>query len=247
MRPPRLVAVAHGSRNPAAQRAVEALVATVRRRLPTVETSAAYVELAEPDLASVMASAGGPSVVVPLLLSTGHHVRHDLPEAVRCSRFPTVLARPLGPHRLLAAATVLRLRAARAGRGDAVVLVAAGSNDADALVDTSGAGRLLAAHWGAPVDVAHLSGPGRRLPAVMEELRAAGRARVAVAPYLLAPGHFAAQAREVARLEAATAVADVLGDHPLVAELVVRRYLAGVRTLATGSSTTSGRRPSRVA
>ena len=50
--------------------------------------------------------------------------------------------------------------------------------------------------------------------------------RVAVAPYLLSPGYFSRRARILAELAGVATVADVIGAHPLVAELVVRRYRA---------------------
>ena len=74
---------------------------------------------------SVLAASDEPTVVVPLLLSTGHHLRHDLPASLAAARGPVVLGPSLGPHPLLAAAQVERLlrggrgarRAGRHGRG----------------------------------------------------------------------------------------------------------------------------------
>ena len=227
---PRLVTVAHGTRAAEGPVTIHALVRQVARRMPNVDVVESYVELVEPSFSSVMERAEAPSVVVPLLLSTGYHVTTDLPAAARLSPYPVVTARPLGPHPLLAAAAAMRLRAAGAQRGDAVVMVAAGSTDPDAAVDTYVAGRLLQAHWGgAPVQVAHLSGEGLSVADAMANLRRDGHTRIAMSPYLLAPGHFAAKARTISVLHGATAVADVLGQHPLVAELVIRRYLTAMR------------------
>lgn len=223
---PRLVAVAHGSRNAEGPRAIRSLVQRVARRLPAVEVVESYVELVEPSFESVMATAGEPSVVVPLLLSTGHHVTVDLPRAAGLSRCPVALAGPLGPHALLAAAGAMRLRGAGAERGDAVVLAVAGSTDPDASAEAVLAGRLLRAHWAAPVRVAFLSGSGPSVPEAFAGLRAEGHSRIATSTYLLAPGHFATRATALALGEGTVAVGGVLADHPLVAELVVRRYLA---------------------
>jgi sirohydrochlorin ferrochelatase len=240
----RLVTVAHGSRDSEGPRAIRALVKRVGRRLAGVEVVESYVELAEPSFASVMATAQEPSVVVPLLLSTGYHVNVDLPEAARLSPLPVTMARPLGPHPLLAAAGAMQLRAAGAGRGDAVVMVVAGSKDPDAATEALVAGRLLGAHWGAPVRVAFLSGSGPSVPEVFAELREQGRSRIATSPYLLAPGHFATKASTVARAQGTFAVADVLAHHPLVAELVVRRYLAARRSALAGGPAGAGLRRS---
>lgn len=237
-RPP-LVAVGHGTRNPAGPPVIEALMAQVRRRLPDTPVHTSYVELNEPLFSDVMAAQHGPTVVVPLLLSTGFHVNHDLPEMAKAATGPVRIARPLGPHPLLAALMCQRLQAAGARRGDAVVMVAAGSRDSDALVDTLEMGRLLQAHWGSPVRVAHLSGHGPRVIEAVEQLWSDGHRRIAAAPYLLAPGFFARKARAQASVAGCTTVAAELGAHRLVAELVVRRYLATASSSTAPSSTAS--------
>lgn len=182
-----------------------------------------------------MAQNEGPAIVVPLLLSTGYHVRHDLPRAMLQSPVPVRMARPLGPHPLLADAMCWRLRAAGAQLGDPVVMVAAGSNDPASEADLAEAGRLLAGRWGGPVRVTTVGGLGT--PAV-EAIRAFGNSRefgssrVAVAPYLLAPGHFAKRVQVIARSAGVGTVAEVLGAHPLVVEVVCRRY----RTVVAAAS-----------
>jgi len=144
----RLVTVAHGSRNPAGNAVAVSITAAAGARLglPAV---AAYVELATP-LYTTVASSPAPSVVVPLLLSTGHHLRHD------------VGGRALGPDPLLAHAQVSRLLAVGAQAGQPVVMVAAGSNDPLAVRDLVVATALLSEAWGGPVRLATLSGLGRR-------------------------------------------------------------------------------------
>ena len=61
---------------------------------------------------------------------------------------------------------------------------------------------------------------------VVAEFRARGAAAPAVASYLVAPGQFHTRAREDARSLGLELVADVLGDHPHVAEALARRYRA---------------------
>lgn len=227
----RLVTVAHGTRSHDGPRTIRALVRRVARRLPGVEVVESYVELAEPEFASVMAAAEEPSIVVPLLLSTGYHVNQDLPEAARLSPYPVTLGRPLGPHPLLAAAGAMQLRAAGAARGDAVILVVAGSRDPGAGADAAAAGALLRAHRGSPVRVAHLTGAGPSVSDVADAMRAEGHRRIVASPYLLAPGHFLTKTHALAAVNGIEVVSDVLGAHPLVDELVVRRYLTASRAL----------------
>ena len=158
-----------------------------------------------------------PTVVVPLLLSTGHHLRHDLPAAVGSAPGPVVLGGGLGPDPLLAAAQADRLRAAGALPGQPVVMVAAGSRDPLATRDLSAAARLLAQAWSGPVSLATLSGPGVRPGELVTPDHA-------VSPYLLATGHFAHRA--TAESAVSRHVAEVIGAHPLVVDLVAARAAA---------------------
>ncbi|WP_028643577.1 sirohydrochlorin chelatase [Nocardioides sp. URHA0020] len=200
----RLVTVAHGTRHAPGNEVARELTRLAGSRL-AMPAVASYVELAEPSFASVMES-GRPSVVVPLLLSTGHHIRHDL-----------AADRALGPDPLLATAQAGRLVSAGATPGQPVVLVAAGSSDPLATRDQALAAAYLAERWGGPVRVATLSGLGRRPADLVNP-------DDAVSPYLLAPGFFADRCR--AASARAGVVADVIGAHPAVVDLVVERALA---------------------
>ena len=207
--------VAHGTRNAAGNAIAREITADVGRRLG-MEAVASYVELCAPAFADVVAETSDPTVVVPLLLSTGHHVRVDLPAALAHAAGPVTLGRPLGPDRLLAQAQATRLREAGARPGQPVVLVAAGSQDPRAAADLSLAGDLLAEAWGGDVRVATLSGHGQRPVELVD-------ATTAVSPYLLAPGHFADRTRTESLTAGAAVCADVIGAHPLVADLAARR------------------------
>ncbi|MEV7429788.1 CbiX/SirB N-terminal domain-containing protein [Nocardioides sp. NPDC092400] len=214
-----LVTVAHGTRTAAGNDVARALTTAAAERLglPGV---AAYVELAEPLLADVAADAGRrgePGVVVPLLLSTGMHVRSDLPAMVRGSALR--LGRQLGPHPLLVSAMVSRLVSAGAVPGSPVVMVAAGSTDPLAVRDLDRSADLLGRAWGAPVRWATLTGLGPRPADVV-------RPGDAVAPYLLATGYFDRRLRDDCLAAGAAVVADVVGPHPLVVDLVVARARA---------------------
>lgn len=213
----RLVTVAHGTRTAAGNLVAASLTAAAGERLG-VEARTSYVELCAPLFADVVASVDQPTVVVPLLLSTGYHLRHDLPAAVAAApRSDLVhLGGALGPDPLLASAQVDRLREAGATPGQPVVLVAAGSSDPLATADLDGAATLLAEAWGAPVRLATLSGRGTRPEHVV-------RAGDAVSPYLLSTGYFHRKARHDALAAGASVVADVIGPHPLLVDLVCAR------------------------
>ncbi|MFH8367604.1 sirohydrochlorin chelatase [Streptomyces sp. NPDC018031] len=78
-RPPTLVAVAHGSRDPRALRTVTALLDRVRALRPDLPVRLGHIEIDRPLLPETLAGLRGEAVLVPLLLSRGYHVKHDLP------------------------------------------------------------------------------------------------------------------------------------------------------------------------
>ncbi len=211
-----LVTVAHGTRKSAGNEVARALTAAAGARL-AMTALATYVELSEPLFADVMAAAEQPAVVVPLLLSTGFHMRSDLPEQASLARVPVMMGRQLGPDPLLAQAQVERLVEAGARRGQRVVLVAAGSSDEAATCDQLCAVAHLARAWDGPVELATLSGHGARPADVV-------RPGDAVSPYLLSPGFFHDRLRREA--PEGVVVADVMGPHRAVVDLVVARVTA---------------------
>lgn len=214
-----LVTVAHGTRQPAGNRIAVELTEAAAARLG-VSATASYVELCDPLFVDVVAGLTEPAVAVPLLLSTGYHVRTDLPAMVERAAQPVRLGGALGPDPLLAAAQVARLAEAGAEPGRPVVLVAAGSQDPAATADLDGACRLLAEAWGSEVRLATLGGVGERPSRVVQP-------GDVVSPYLLSPGHFADRARAESLAAGAVTVAEVLGVHPLVVDLICERFGQG--------------------
>jgi len=229
--------VAHGTRDPLGPPAVDLLMAQVARSLPDVRVHTSYVELVDPAVHDVMQSLVEPAVMVPLLLSTGYHVKHDLPRAAGLSAVPVHLAAPLGPDLVIAGALVARLREAGAEPTDAVVLAAAGSTDPDGVADVESAARLLASCWDGPVSAAYVTAATPLVDDGVAQWRARGHERVFVAPYLLAPGRFAAVVRARGLSAGATGVSEVLGDHPRVVDVVRRRYLQGAERAVRGQTT----------
>ncbi|GAA2581943.1 sirohydrochlorin chelatase [Winogradskya consettensis] len=206
----RLVAVAHGTRSVAGQEQIRALVDRVALRLPGTEVRLTYVDVQHPRVETMAFGVG--TVVVPLLLSTGHHVRVDIANAVAGSG--AVVTPPLGPDAVLVASMRRHLSAA-ASPWDAVVLAAAGSSDPGWRAEVDG----VAAQLGATV--AYASGAERRVADVVREVRDAGARRVGVAAYLLAEGLFY---RSLHR-SGADLVTPPLCAGPVVEDLVVARYV----------------------
>src|SRR5699024_9602567 len=129
-------AVSHGTDDPDGARSIAALVARVAERLPDVDVRAAFVDVQQPDAASALAAIDGPVVIVPLLLSQGFHVHHDL-HGIAVHRADAVVTDALGPDALLA--EVLAMRLAGIARPESpLVLAVAGSRDERSVADAEG-------------------------------------------------------------------------------------------------------------
>jgi sirohydrochlorin ferrochelatase len=215
---PALLAVAHGSTNPAAADVIRKLAGQVGRLAPMLDVHVAFLGHAEPSLPAELSAAGSGTVIVPLLLSSGYHVSTDIAEAA-CSAGARVAA-PLGPDQLLLIALTARLAEAGVPGGTPVVLAAAGSSDPAGAADVEQQAELLAAQLDAPVLAGYLSAARPTVAEAVERLREQSGKPVAVASYLLAPGHFSDQLAACG----ADWVTDPLGGHPALAGVVVDRY-----------------------
>ncbi|KAF4409940.1 sirohydrochlorin chelatase [Streptomyces lycii] len=244
-RRPALIAVAHGSRDPGALRTVTALLDRVRALRPDLSVRLGHIELNEPLLTDTLADPALRStgaVLVPLLLSRGHHVKHDIPRMLAAAPgLDARFAAPLGPHPLLVEALHGRLQEAGRRPGtepgprpslpyDGVVLAAAGSRYPDAAVDTGCSARMLSERLGGvPVVAGYASAAAPTVPEALRALRARGCRRIAVASYFTAPGRFASDSAAAAP----GAAAAPLGDHPALARLVLGRYAEALATPET--------------
>ena len=145
-----LLAVAHGTADSNGVAEVRRLSNLVRTRRTDVPLELAWLERATPSLPEVLADLEGPVVVVPLLLSTGYHVKVDIQKAV-ADRPQTAVAEQLGPDDRITRVVLDRLLATGCCEPN-VVLFGAG------LVGPGGAGAARGGRCAAAGDVA---GPGR--------------------------------------------------------------------------------------
>jgi sirohydrochlorin ferrochelatase len=236
MTSPTLLAVAHGSRNPAARASVEALLAEVHRQRSDVTALGCYLDHSEPLVRDVVRTLAGPAVAVPLLLTAAFHTGVDLPQQLSTSPVPVEQADALGPHPLLLRALERRLAESGVSAGDAdtaVVLAAAGSSDTRAVRLVATVARRWAADGWWDVVPAYASASTPSPAEAVAGLRRRGAPRVVVASYLLSPGLFA----DTLHVAGADAVSAPLGDAPEVATVVLARYDDACARLAVGSGT----------
>ena len=216
--------VAHGTRNPHGVRMIGDLGAAMASVLDET-VRVAFVDVLGPAPDEVLRTLHDePTVLVPALLSSGYHVRADVPRYVAASGHPAVtVTAALGPSSALTRAMLDRLLEAGWRPGDHVVLAAAGTSDQHAQGDIAITAAMLSALVGSRVSIAFAAPrPGSGYPSVPKAVtraRRAGASRVAVASYLLADGLFQGRLHEAG----ADVVGAPLGSHPAVVRLACLR------------------------
>jgi sirohydrochlorin ferrochelatase len=226
------VVIAHGSRDPRHAATVHALVRGARELRPGLRVETAFLDFNLPSVPGVLerlAAEGVREVVaLPLLLTRAFHAKADIPAVLR--QAPPALrirrAEVLGPSPLLIAALERRLYEAGLTPGDkrstGVVLASAGSTDPEAIAAIAETARELRRTGWCSVRPAFASASLPRTEDAVRALRAEGVDRVAVAPYVIAPGRL--PDRIAAGSSEADHLADVLGPSPELARLLIERY-----------------------
>jgi sirohydrochlorin ferrochelatase len=231
---PVLLVIAHGSRDPRHAATVHALVRRVRALRPDVRVETGFLDFNVPSVQGVLESLAVQGVrdvvALPLLLTRAFHAKADIPAVLADapSRLRIRQAEVLGPSPLLLAALERRLYEAGLTPADksstGVVLASAGSTDPEAIAVIAEIAREWRHTGWCAVRPAFASASLPRTEDAVRELRALGCSRVAVAPYVLAPGFLPDRiARGAAE---ADVLADVLGAAPEVARVVLERYEA---------------------
>jgi sirohydrochlorin cobaltochelatase len=243
-----ILVVGHGSREPRANQAFEALVGAYRRhhagRSEQDEVAHGYVELAQPGIDEALAGLARRHrrvVVVPLFLFMVGHTKNDIPIALARARSAVpdtdlIATRELGIHGALIAMAFERAAAAMGALEQAalartaLVVVGRGSSDPDANAEFYKLARLVAEGRGfgglVPCFI------GIAAPRVPEALELAARSRperLVVLPYFLFDGRLGDKLRaQVAEFRSrypwiATAVADTLGADPRLLQVIDER------------------------
>ncbi|MFB8125517.1 sirohydrochlorin chelatase [Streptomyces bacillaris] len=234
---PVLLVIAHGSRDPRHAATVHALTERVRAQRPGLRVETGFLEFNAPSVPRVLerlAAEGADEVIaLPLLLTRAFHAKTDIPSVLReaRARLPRLHIRQadvLGPSPLLNATLGRRLREAGVRPGDlprtGLVLASAGSTDPEAIAVIAEIARELRHTGWCAVRPAFASAALPRTEDAVRALRAEGVARVAVAPYVIAPGRLPDRIAAGAKAAGADVLADVLGPAPELARLLLDRY-----------------------
>ncbi|TLS41137.1 sirohydrochlorin chelatase [Streptomyces montanus] len=232
MHSPVLLVIAHGSRDPRHAATVHALVRRVRALRPGVRVETGFLDFNVPSVSGVLNSLAAEGVrdvvALPLLMTRAFHAKADIPAVLREAppRLRIRQAEVLGPSPLLTAALERRLYEAGLSPADksstGVVLASAGSTDPEAIAVIAEIAREWRHTGWCAVRPAFASASLPRTEDAVRELRALGCERVAVAPYVLAPGFLPDRIAHGAA--EADVLADVLGPAPEVARVLLNRY-----------------------
>ncbi|MFJ1990043.1 sirohydrochlorin chelatase [Streptomyces asiaticus] len=243
MSAPTLLIIAHGSRDPRHAATVDALRARVRSLRPGLRVEAAFLEFNAPRVPQVLARLAAADAIeviaLPLLLTRAFHAKTDIPAVLReaTARHPRLSVRQaevLGPSPLLVDALERRLHEAGLRPADrsstGVVLASAGSTDPEAIAVIAEIAREWRHTGWCAVRPAFASASLPRTEDAVRALRAEGVPRVAVAPYVIAPGRVPDRIASGAEAAGADLLAPVLGPAPELARLLLTRYDEARRT-----------------
>ncbi len=182
-------------------------------------------------------------VALPLLLTRAFHAKSDIPAVLHAAaaRLPGLAIRRaevLGPSPLLMSGVERRLYEAGVHPEDrgstGVVLASAGSSDPEAGAVIADIAREWRRTGWCAVRPAFASARSPRTADAVRELRAEGVRRVAVAPYVIAPGRLPDRIARGAREAGADVLAEVLGPCEELARLVVLRYEEALPAVPAG-------------
>ncbi|MFJ6214053.1 sirohydrochlorin chelatase [Streptomyces sp. NPDC092296] len=235
---PVLLVVAHGSRDPRHAATVHALARRVAAARPGLRVVTGFLDHCGPSVPEVVdrlvAEGVREVVALPLFLSRAFHAKADVPLVLdrATADHPGLRLRVtdvLGPSPLLLDALERRLYEAGLRPGDrcstGVVLASAGSTDPEAGAVIADLARRWQrrAGWLA-VRPAFASAALPRTEDAVRALRAEGVRRIAVAPYVLAPGFLPDRIERGALDAGADTIATCLGDAAELGRLILDRY-----------------------
>jgi sirohydrochlorin ferrochelatase len=213
--------VAHGTRKARGVRTIRELAQLVSAELRR-PVQVAFVDVLDPTPGSLLVSMRHePVIVVPAFLSRGYHVRTDIPAHVAASGHGNVtVTAALGPSPELARVVMDRLVESGWGRGDSVIMAAAGTANPDAQRDLNISATWLSALTGSRIEPAYAATGRPTVAEAVTALRRRGAHRVAVASFLLSDGLF----QDRIRYSGAEVVSAPLGAHPALVRLIANRF-----------------------
>jgi sirohydrochlorin ferrochelatase len=192
--------VSHGSRVPKAQQEAAAFVEKCKKNIDVPIQELCFIELVEPDIITgidICVQKGATRIIVlPLLLLSAGHAKHDIPEALRQAkqRHPhveIVCGKPFGVHETMMDIVIDRIReqGMPLDGESMILLIGRGSSDPDTKRDIEKIAKRLQAKTNVPlVDVCFLAAIRPTLEEGLDKASRSSYKNIFVVPYLLFTG-----------------------------------------------------------
>jgi sirohydrochlorin ferrochelatase len=192
--------VCHGSRIAKARAEASAFVEQCKTNIDVPIQELCFIELAHPDIVTgidICVQKGASRIVVlPLLLLSAGHAKHDIPEAIRQAKqrhphLEIVLGEPFGVHEMMIDIVVDRIKeqAVPLDHESMILLIGRGSSDPDTKRDITAIAKLLQAKTNVPrVDICFLAAIRPTLEDGLYEASRSFYKKIFVVPYLLFTG-----------------------------------------------------------
>jgi len=219
-----VILLGHGSPDPRAGIGAAALAGRVADLLPDDEIRLAFLDNTAPTLteAALTVAAHADITVVPVFLSKAYHVKVDVPaevaKAAAAINREITVTEPIGPDPLL-----LDVLDRQLPPDAPVVMATAGTSDTEAQAAFEALAREWAERRETHVVVAYASQTQPDIPTAIRQAETTGGTRAAIARFLLFDGVFPDRVKADA---GDRAISMVLGDEPVLAELIADRVLA---------------------
>ena len=240
--------IGHGSRDQESNEEFLTLVSDLRRKRTGQQIDAAFVELAEPNMKTVLESYGDPLPkkvwILPLLFFAAGHSKTEIPEVIREARLrsPHVefhYGSPLGIHPILLDIVHERVAqeekntAALPKEKTAILLIGRGSSDPDANGDLFKVSRLFwEQHRYGSVETCFIGVTQPDLPGGIKRCVQLGARRIIAIPYFIFTGVLIKRIQGIVSdhqkiyPEVEILMGDYLGRHPSLLTLVEERFAA---------------------
>jgi len=192
--------VSHGSRIAAARYEAARFVEQCKAAIDIPIQELCFVELAEPDIVTgvdrCVAQGATRIIVVPLLLLSAGHAKHDIPAALELAKqrrpsLEIVCGTPFGVHEAMIDIIIDRIgeHPTPLDNESMILLIGRGSSDPDTKRDITAIARLLKEKTNVPhVDICFLAATHPTLDEGLEQANASIYRHVFVVPYLLFTG-----------------------------------------------------------
>lgn len=243
-----LLLIGHGSRDAEGNQEFLEMVGQLRERNPLRRIDAAFIELAEPGIQTVLDRYADPAPkavwIMPVLFFAAGHSKIEIPEIVNEARrhLPHVAfhyGAPLGIHPILLDIVHERVVAAEKTsppcpkKETAILLIGRGSSDPDANGDLHKIARLYWERYSYGwVESCFIGVTQPDLPTGLNRCIRLGAKRIIAIPYFIFTGvlikriHRIISEEQTGHPEAEMMVGDYLGRHPALLTLIEERFEA---------------------